>query len=66
MRGLLIVLLAIIDLAIAGVLVAAGVAGRGPVRPGAASTLLLPIMLAVKGLLTLLPADPQSETALTP
>ena len=66
MRGLLIVLLAIIDLAIAGVFVAAGVAGRGPVNPGDASTLLLPIMLAVKGLLTLLPADPQSETALTP
>jgi len=47
------------DFAVAGLLVAAGFAGRGPVNLGDVSTLLLPAALALKGLLTLLlPARP--------
>jgi cytochrome bd-type quinol oxidase subunit 2 len=52
-------LLAVVDLVVAVALVAAGVAGRGPVNIGDVSTLLLPAVLAIKGVLTLLlPAQP--------
>jgi hypothetical protein len=58
-RTIWFLLLAIVDLVVAVILVAAGFAGQGPVRPGDASTLLLPTMLAIKGGLTLLlPAKP--------
>jgi hypothetical protein len=58
-RTIWFLLLAIVDLGVAGILVAAGFAGQGPVNPGRASTLLLPTMLAIKGGLTLLlPAQP--------
>ena len=58
-RTLWFLLLAVVDLVLAAFLVAAGFAGRGPVNPGDASTLLLPVMLALKGGLTLLlPAEP--------
>jgi hypothetical protein len=59
-RNVWFLLLAIVDLAIASVLAAAGFAGQGPVNPGDALTLFLPVMLAVKGGLTLLlPAQPR-------
>ena len=52
-------LLAVVDLAVAAILVVGGFAGQGPVNPGDASTLFLPVMLAIKGGLTLLlPAQP--------
>jgi hypothetical protein len=58
-RTIWFLLLAVVDLVLAGILVAGGFAGRGPVNPGDASTLLLPVMLALKGGLTLLlPAEP--------
>jgi hypothetical protein len=58
-RTIWFLLLAIVDLAVAAILVAAGFAGQGPVNPGDASTLLLPVMLAIKGGITLLlPAEP--------
>jgi hypothetical protein len=58
-RSVWFLLLAIMDFAVASLLVAAGVAGRGPVNLGDVSTLLLPAALALKGLLTLLlPARP--------
>lgn len=52
-------LLAVVDLVVALALVAAGITGQGPVRVGDVSTLLLPAVLAIKGVLTLLlPAKP--------
>jgi hypothetical protein len=58
-RTIWFLLLAIVDLVLAGILVAAGFAGQGPVNPGDASTLFLPVMLAIKGGVTLLlPAQP--------
>jgi ABC-type multidrug transport system permease subunit len=58
-RTLWFLLLAVVDFVLAGILVAAGFAGQGPVNPGDASTLLLPVMLALKGGITLLlPAEP--------
>jgi|694.fasta_scaffold04589_3 hypothetical protein len=52
-------LLAVVDLVVAVALVAAGIVGQGPVNVGDVSTLLLPAVLAVKGVLTLLlPAQP--------
>lgn len=51
-------LLAVVDFAVAAVLVVAGIAGQGPVAADA-SMFFLPAALALKGLLTLLlPADP--------
>jgi ABC-type multidrug transport system permease subunit len=41
-RTIWFLLLAVVDLVLAGILVAGGFAGRGPVNPGDASTLLLP------------------------
>jgi hypothetical protein len=58
-RTIWFLLLAIVDLVVAAILVAAGFAGHGPVNPGDASTLFLPVMLAIKGGVTLLlPAQP--------
>ena len=58
-RTIWFLLLAIVDLVVAAILVAAGFAGQGPVNPGDASTLFLPVMLAIKGGVTLLlPAQP--------
>lgn len=52
--------LAVVDLVVAVALVAGGVFGHGPVKPWQdESTLILPAMLGLKGLLTLmLPAAP--------
>jgi len=65
-RNVWFLLLALVDFAVAAVLAAAGVAGRGPVAAGT-SMFLLPAALALKGLLTLLlPAKPPPETTHTP
>jgi len=65
-RNVWFLLLALVDFAVAAVLAAAGVAGRGPVAAGT-SMFLLPAALALKGLLTLLlPPEPPPETTHTP
>lgn len=57
-RNVWFLLLAVADFLVAALLVAAGVAGQGPVAADA-SMFFLPAALAIKGLLTLLlPAEP--------
>jgi hypothetical protein len=66
-RTIWFLLLAIIDLIVAAILVAAGFAGRGAVNVVDVATLLLPALLAIKGGLTfLLPATAEPETARKP